>query len=44
MSLKPGDFPNAQRHFEASLTVPLSSRMTDDQVDRVIDAVRSGLS
>ena len=44
MNLRPEDFPNARRHAKRALTIPLSSRMTDDQVDRVVRAVRGALS
>lgn len=36
---KPEDFPNAQKHFERCLSLPLYPTMTDEQVQYVIDAV-----
>jgi dTDP-4-amino-4,6-dideoxygalactose transaminase len=38
--LKPGMFPIAERVSARTLSLPLSAGMTDDQVDRVVDAVR----
>jgi UDP-4-amino-4,6-dideoxy-N-acetyl-beta-L-altrosamine transaminase len=37
---KPGDFPGAERHYEAVLTIPLFAAMTDAQVVQVVNAVR----
>lgn len=37
---KPGDFPNAAAAYERILSLPIFPGMTDDQVERVIDAVR----
>ncbi len=38
-----GDFPNAERHYDRALTIPLFPGMTDQQVQQVIDAVKSVL-
>lgn len=38
--LAPGDFPNALRRFEVSLSLPLFADMTAEQVNRVAEAVR----
>ena len=38
--LQPGQFPHSQRAFERQLSLPIYSRMSDADVDRVIDAVR----
>ena len=35
----PGDFPHADAAFETMLSLPLYTRMTDETVDRVADAV-----
>lgn len=41
--LRPEMFPVSQEAYEASATLPLYSRMTDRDVERVIRAVRSSL-
>lgn len=38
--LTPEQFPNAQKAFEAEVTLPLYTRMTDADLDRVVAAVR----
>ncbi len=37
--LKPQDFPAALECFQASISIPMSASLTDDEVDRVISAV-----
>lgn len=37
---KPADFPNAEREYQRSISLPLYPGMTDSDVRRVIDAVR----
>jgi UDP-4-amino-4-deoxy-L-arabinose-oxoglutarate aminotransferase len=37
---KPGDFPRAERIGERTLTLPLYPLMSDDETERVIEAVR----
>ncbi len=39
--LTPGQFPHSQRAFEASVSLPIYTRMTDDDQSRVIEAVRT---
>lgn len=34
-----GDFPNAERHFEHAISLPIFSGMANDDVDRVISAL-----
>ena len=41
--LKAGDFPHSQRAYEAMLSLPLYTRMTDADVQRVVTAVRAAL-
>ena len=41
--LTPQQFPHSQRAFEGMLSIPLYTRMTDADVQRVIGAVRSAL-
>ncbi len=41
--LKAESFPHSQRAFENMLSLPLYTRMTDSDVRRVVDAVRSAL-
>ncbi|MCH3972329.1 MAG: DegT/DnrJ/EryC1/StrS family aminotransferase [Oscillospiraceae bacterium] len=36
---KPGDFPNAEKHFQRIISLPLYPTMTEEQVQYVIDAV-----
>lgn len=38
-----GDFPNAERHYAQALTIPLYPAMTDEDVERVVAAVRDVL-
>lgn len=38
MGYRPGDFPNAERIGESTITLPLFPAMSDDDVDRVCDA------
>ncbi len=38
--LKPEQFPHSQKAYERMVTLPLYTRMTDDDVERVIAAVR----
>ena len=42
-ALKPEDFPHSQRAYERMLSQPLYTRMSDADVQRVIDAVRAAL-
>jgi len=42
-ALKPEDFPHSQRAYERMLSLPLYTRMSDADVQRVIDAVRAAL-
>ncbi len=36
-----GDYPNATRIGRATVSLPLSAKLTDEEVDRVVSAVRS---
>lgn len=36
---KPGDFPVAEEYYQECLSLPLFPRMSDDEVDRVIEVV-----
>ena len=38
--LRPEDFPNATRAFQQVVSLPLFTRMTDGDQDRVIEAAR----
>lgn len=42
--LRSSDFPHSQAAFESMLSVPLYTRMTSDEVQRVIHAVRTALA
>lgn len=37
----PGDHPRAERHYAETISLPLYPGLTDDQCDRVIEAVRT---
>jgi dTDP-4-amino-4,6-dideoxygalactose transaminase len=39
--LNPGDYPRSLRVFERAVSLPLYTRMTDEQQDRVINCVRA---
>lgn len=41
--LSPGDFPRAEREYARAVSLPIYTRMTDDDQDRVIRAVREAL-
>ena len=41
--LRPEQFPHSQKAFERMLTLPLYTRMTDADVERVIASVRKAL-
>ena len=43
-ALQPAMFPHSQRAYEGLVSLPIYSRMTDDDVQRVIDAVRALLA
>ncbi|MES2888395.1 MAG: DegT/DnrJ/EryC1/StrS family aminotransferase [Pseudomonadota bacterium] len=42
--LKTSDFPHSQAAFEQMLSVPLYTRMTDTDVERVVQAVRAAIT
>ena len=42
-ALRPESFPHSQRAYERMLSLPIYTRMTDADVQRVADAVRSAL-
>ena len=37
------EFPNAYKHFENEITLPLHTRLTDDEVNYVIDCFKACL-
>ena len=43
-ALRPEQFPNSERAYRRMLSLPLYTRMRDDDVRRVVDAVRIALS
>lgn len=43
-NLRPEDFPNATKAYKQAVSLPLYTKMTDTQQDRVIAATRSILS
>lgn len=40
---KPGDYPNAERYYAEAISLPVFATLTDDDVDRVADAVRKAI-
>lgn len=38
---RPGDLPNAEQYYARAISIPMFPRMTDEEVQYVIDAVRS---
>jgi perosamine synthetase len=40
---RPGDFPVTERAAASTLAIPFSSRLTDEQVDRVCEALRDAV-
>jgi dTDP-4-amino-4,6-dideoxygalactose transaminase len=42
--LRPEQFPHSQRAYERMLSIPLFSRMSDGEVERVIAAVRGAVT
>jgi dTDP-4-amino-4,6-dideoxygalactose transaminase len=43
-SLRPDDFPNARHVSERTISLPLSAKLTDDDVKDVVEAVRASLA
>ncbi|MDE2094612.1 MAG: DegT/DnrJ/EryC1/StrS family aminotransferase, partial [Burkholderiales bacterium] len=43
-ALRPENFPHSQRAFEQMLSLPIHTRMTDADVQRVVAAVRHALA
>ena len=41
--LRPGQFPNSQRAYERMLSLPLYTRMTESDVERVAGALKAAL-
>ena len=41
MGYGPGDFPAAERAYAGAISLPIWPGMTDDQLDRVVSAVRA---
>jgi dTDP-4-amino-4,6-dideoxygalactose transaminase len=41
LSYRTGQFPQAERHFARAISLPLFPGMSSEQVDRVLDALRS---
>ena len=39
--LQPDDYPNALQAYRKSVSLPIYTKMTDLDIERVIDAVRS---
>ena len=37
--LKPEDFPNAEKQFELSFTIPLWPGMTEEMIDKVVSVI-----
>jgi len=43
MGFKYGDFPNAEAYYEEAISLPIHVRLTDDDQDRVVDALTAAL-
>jgi UDP-4-amino-4,6-dideoxy-N-acetyl-beta-L-altrosamine transaminase len=41
---RPGDFPVAEKYYEGCVSLPLFPRMTDADVERVVNALRTALA
>jgi len=41
---KQGDFPNAEKYYQAAISIPLYSKLTHDEQDTVIEALKTALS
>jgi perosamine synthetase len=41
LHVHPGDFPGAESYYQHSITIPLYPSMSDEDVERVVDAVQS---
>jgi dTDP-4-amino-4,6-dideoxygalactose transaminase len=39
--LRPSDFPVSLAAYESAISLPIYPAMTEDQIDRVVDAVRT---
>ena len=44
LGFKAGDFPNAEAHYAAALTLPLHARLTDAEQDYVVHTLREALA
>lgn len=44
MGFKRGDFPQAERYYARAISLPLFPAMTQEQQDRVVDALRASLA
>lgn len=40
LGFKPGDFPASERYYARAITIPLYPTMTEDQQDRVVEALK----
>jgi UDP-4-amino-4,6-dideoxy-N-acetyl-beta-L-altrosamine transaminase len=43
LGFRPGDFPEAERYYDEAITLPLYAGLSEEDQDRVIDAVRKAL-
>ena len=39
-----GDFPQAEAYYASAISIPIFYQLTDDEIGRVIDTIRNGLS
>lgn len=43
LGFREGDFPNAERYYEGAITLPLYPRLTEEEQDFVVDALKDAL-
>ena len=39
-----GDFPQAEAYYASAISIPIFYQLTDDEIGRVIDTIKNGLS
>lgn len=44
MGFRPGDFPEAERHYREAISIPMHPSLTDDEQDFVVSTLKAALS